>query len=293
MEWEQKEHAEEYLLFPENIGKHLSIDELALSRGELYTFITNKDGHGKKGTLVASIKGTQSRKIISVLERISLSKRCEVEEITLDMAANMEAAARQIFPCANLVTDRFHVVKLAVDALQHIRIKYRWEELDKENQAIALCKQQKIQYKAVRLINGDTAKQLLARCRYIIAKKPNEWTYSQELRAKLLFDQYPIIEKAYKHILEFRSIYETRDQTIAEFMFKDWIDKTHELKIKEFNTVANTVQYNLDNILNFFINRSTNANAESFNSKIKLFRANQRGVTDHKFFLFRLKNLFA
>jgi len=293
MEWDQKEHAEDYLLFPENIGKHLSIDELALSRGELYTFITNKAGSGKNGTLVASIKGTLSRKIISVLERIPLFKRCEVEEITLDMAVNMESAARHIFPCANLVTDRFHVVKLAIDALQHIRIKYRWEELDKENQAIDLCRKQKTQYKADRLINGDTAKQLLARCRYIIAKKPNEWTNSQKLRASLLFNRYPIIEKAYKHILEFRSIYEQRDQTMAEYMFKDWIYKTRELKIKEFNTVANTVQYNLDNILNFFINRSTNANAESFNSKIKLFRANQRGVTDHKFFLFRLKNLFA
>ncbi|WP_458250292.1 transposase [Flavobacterium psychrophilum] len=43
----------------------------------------------------------------------------------------------------------------------------------------------------------------------------------------------------------------------------------------------------------FFKNRHTNANAESFNSKIKLFRANQRGVVDVKFFLFRMEKLFA
>ncbi|MGY0426465.1 MAG: transposase [Polaribacter sp.] len=46
-------------------------------------------------------------------------------------------------------------------------------------------------------------------------------------------------------------------------------------------------------MLNFFNNRSTNANAESFNAKIKLFRANLRGVTDITFFLFRLHKLFA
>ena len=45
--------------------------------------------------------------------------------------------------------------------------------------------------------------------------------------------------------------------------------------------------------MNFFKNRSTNANAESFNSKIKNFRANLKGVTDGKFFLFRLEKLFA
>ena len=43
----------------------------------------------------------------------------------------------------------------------------------------------------------------------------------------------------------------------------------------------------------FLKNRNTNANAESFNSKIKGFRANLRGVTDVKFFFFRLEKLFA
>ncbi|WMJ75141.1 hypothetical protein RCC89_18520 [Cytophagaceae bacterium ABcell3] len=36
-QWEQKEHAEDYLVFPDNIGEHLSIDEVALSKGELYS----------------------------------------------------------------------------------------------------------------------------------------------------------------------------------------------------------------------------------------------------------------
>ena len=75
--------------------------------------------------------------------------------------------------------------------------------------------------------------------------------------------------------------------------FKDWKQKVEALKIKEFNTVVNSIENHMENILNFFDNRSTNANAESFNSKIKLFRANLRGVTDVKFFLFRLGKLFA
>ncbi|MFV0599566.1 MAG: transposase, partial [Bacteroidales bacterium] len=72
-----------------------------------------------------------------------------------------------------------------------------------------------------------------------------------------------------------------------------WIDKTEKLQMKEFNTVAYTIKNNLEKILNFFNNRNTNANAESFNSKIKLFRANLRGVTDTQFFLFRIYKLFA
>lgn len=66
------------------------------------------------------------------------------------MAKNMEFAVKKSFPKTNLVTDRFHVIKLAIDALQHIRIKLRWKELDKENQAIAKAKQKKVCVKRIR-----------------------------------------------------------------------------------------------------------------------------------------------
>jgi S-formylglutathione hydrolase FrmB len=33
-DWEQKPHADEWLLFPQNMGTHLSIDETSLSNGE-------------------------------------------------------------------------------------------------------------------------------------------------------------------------------------------------------------------------------------------------------------------
>jgi transposase len=281
------------MLFPENIGPNLSIDEVSLSQGELYTFITNKNGKGKKGSLVASIKGTLSKDIVSVLEKIPLAVRKTVKEVTLDMARNMESAVKQSFPESILVTDRFHVVKLALEALQHLRVKYRWNELEIENDAIEKSKQEGKKYRPFELENGDTPKQLLARCRYILAKKSCDWTTSQKQRAALLFSRYPELKKAYEHTLEFRSIYELKCQTQARERLMKWIEKTDELKIKEFNTVSITIKYNLDNILNFFINRNTNANAESFNAKIKLFRANLRGVTDTEFFLFRLHKLFA
>ena len=65
------------------------------------------------------------------------------------------------------------------------------------------------------------------------------------------------------------------------------------MKIEELNKVVHSIEHHLDGILNFFDRRSTNAYAESFNSKIKGFRANLRGVTDIKFFLFRLEKLYA
>ena len=50
---------------------------------------------------------------------------------------------------------------------------------------------------------------------------------------------------------------------------------------------------NYIDILNFFDNRSTNASAESFNAKIKNFRAQLGGISDIKYFLFRLQKIYA
>ncbi|MEZ4971293.1 MAG: transposase [Flavobacteriaceae bacterium] len=61
---------------------------------------------------------------------------------------------------------------------------------------------------------------------------------------------------------------------------------------KAFNTITNTISLNYRSILNYFINRSTNASAESFNTKLKAIRVKFRGVENTEFFLFRLTRLF-
>lgn len=47
--WDQLEHAHDYLLYPENIGENLSLDETCLSNGDVYTILTNKAAQGRKG----------------------------------------------------------------------------------------------------------------------------------------------------------------------------------------------------------------------------------------------------
>lgn len=91
----------------------MSIDEVALSHGELYTIITNKKAKGIAGSIVAIIKGTVSSEVIRNLNKIATSKRRQVEEITLDMAESMKQIAKSCFPLAKQVTNRFYVQKLA------------------------------------------------------------------------------------------------------------------------------------------------------------------------------------
>lgn len=293
-QWNQLSHAEEYLLYSENIGEYLSIDEVSLSKGELYTIVTNKNiKRHNKTCIVAVINGTEAKTIQAVLEKIPMAKRQMVKEVSMDMARNMNLASKNCFPNSKSVIDRFHVVRLVMDALQHIRVKLRWKAIDEENIAIKKAKDEGRKYQPEILSNGDTLKELLARSRYLLYKLQEEWTHKQSLRAKELFEKYPKLKKVYDLTLLFRSLYKTINKSEAIIKFNEWKNKAIELKIDELSTVVYSIEHHLEGILNFFDYRSTNAYAESFNSKIKAFRANLRGVTDVKFFLFRLQKLFA
>jgi len=293
-DWKDKEHAKDWLIFPQNMGKYLSIDETALSKGELYTIITNKRAKGRKGAIVAIMAGTKVEPIIEQLLKIPKSKRNKVREITLDMANSMKLIAKRCFPKAIQVTDRFHVQKLALEALQDIRVKHRWEAIDLENEQIKRAKSNQQEFVPETFANGDTRKQLLARSRYLLYKAPNNWTPNQCHRANILFGQYPDVKKAFNLVQGLRNIFNTATSIQTAYTkLAHWYKDVEQTGFRAFNTIANTITLNYRSILNYFINRSTNASAESFNAKIKAFRAQYRGVKNVEFFLFRLTQIYA
>ena len=292
-DWEQLKHADKWILHENNVGAHIAIDETALSNGELYTIVTNKAAHGKKGALIAIVQGIKVADVAKVLSRIDAIERTLVTEVTLDMSPAMEAIVKQSFPRARLVTDRFHVQQLVSEAVQEVRMSFRRVAIKEENEALLKAKENRVRYAPEIYSNGDTKKQLLARSRHLVFKPENKWHSSQKERADILFKEFPKIKKAYYLSMMFRNGYEnsqTREE--ASEVFSKWYTKVSESDITEFLLPASTIRAHEDTILNYFVNRSTNASAESFNAKLKGFRALVRGVGDKKFFLFRISKIY-
>lgn len=293
-QWAQKQHAEEWVVFPDNIGENICIDEVALSQGELYTVVTNAAARSQKGSLIAMVEGTRSEEVSKLLKNISLKKRNIVKEVTLDLARNMELIATNSFPNASLVSDRFHVQQLSTEALQEMRIKYRWSAIEMENHLVKKAKDLGQIYRPKVLSNGDTRKQLLARSRYLLFKTPGKWTRKQTERAQILFELYPDLQKAYNLTMMFRSIYEkAKSEDQALNMLQKWYEKVYSLGFESFITAANSIKSHQQTILAYFKNRSTNALAENFNAKIKAFRSVFRGINDTAFFIYRVSLIFA
>jgi len=112
--------------------------------------------------------------------------------------------------------------------------------------------------------------------------------------ADIIFEFYPGLKKAYDLAMDPDGYFNQKvDKDVARLNLARWYDKADRMDGGQFRTVAETFRNHYDTILNYFINRSTNTGAESFNAKVKAFRSQFRGGTDIPFFLFRLSKLCA
>lgn len=271
-----------------NIGSYMSLDETCLSNGEVWTFLTNKDGHGGKGTLAAAIPGTKSDEIISILvAAMGKSVRRRVKEITCDLSPSMMLIAQEVFYNAHVVNDRFHVQQVYNEAVDEIRIDIRRQLIAQENE-------RNKHEPTPTYSNGETMRQILARSKHTLLTSSNKWTEIQRHRANILFKHYPILKQAYKLAMELRKIFNTKTSpTKAMVQLNEWFEKISALSNASFRSVIKTFKNHAPTILNYFRRRATNASAEAFNSKVKIFRSQMRGVRDRNFFIFRLVKLYA
>lgn len=317
-EWSDAEHAQSWLLFPENMGASLSIDETSLSRGELYTIISNKSARGRKGTIVAIVKGTKINDVVKVVKTLPFETRLLVKEVTMDFSDSMHAIVEKCFPDAIITLDRFHVQQLCNEAMQETRLQIKREarKMEIENREqhkmklhrrMVSRKKNKVSnrgrkpnrkneaYKPEYLENGDTLCELVTRSRYLLMTSADNWTETQKLRAELLFKYFPKLRTAYSLTHSLRMIFSNKMATkeSAAEALKKWYNKVTDFENDAFNTVSATIYQREKEILNYFVNRSTNASAESLNAKIKHFRAQLRGVIDVNFFLYRLTLIYA
>ncbi len=281
----------------------------------------------KKGALVAIVKGTKADIVSKALNKILRNK---VLFISMDFSKSMAKIARESFPNAIHVIDRFHVQKLINDTVQDVRIKYRWEAQGVEDKYREKCKKEGRKYEQTVFFNGDTIAQLFIRSRYALMMNKLDWSDSQKEKMMILFDHFPDVEVAYNIAQDFRNIIFNKDKikeikkkhkqyadrqailnlindtntrilTQQEYIvafyktqLNIWYNKIEQTdKDKMFTSIMNTFQDKATEIINYFINGFYNARAEALNAKIKDFRRNLRGVKNQTCFLFRLQNVLA
>lgn len=143
-----------------------------------------------------------------ILRKVPRELRRRVETVTTDLSSTMMLTVRNVFPKAKLINDRFHVQQLMTEAIDQMRISFRWL-LEEENRDI---REHSAKHKAVytrvekeligewepkRMANDETNPQIMAHNRNIILIHKIRWNDQQKTRAEILFQMFPHLEKAY------------------------------------------------------------------------------------------------
>lgn len=252
------------------------------------------------------VRGVASDTVSEILKKVPREIRRRVKTVTTDLSSAMMLTVRTVFPKAMLINDRFHVQQLVTDAIDQMRIGFRWQVLAEENKAIKehRAKRKAVHTRAekdligewepVRMENGETKPQIMARSRHIILMHKTKWNTQQQEREAILFRMFPKQEEAYNIYLELVDIFNKKSKPAeARLNLARWYNKVEAFGDDGFSKVIETFENHNVTIVNYFQDRLTNASAESFNAKIKAFRTQFRGVGDIKFFMYRLATLYS
>ena len=194
-----------------------------------------------------------------------MPNKSNVKIVTMDMWRPYFDVISATIPHAKIVIDKFHVVRMASDAMEKIR----------RNMRNTLTHKQQLQLK------ND---------RYILLKRNFQLTPMEQFTLECWTGQFPLLGQAYQMKEGFYNIWSNRTKAEAELAYDTWFKQIPLELIDYFIPIVNTVDNWHEPIFNYFTSRYTNATTEALNGLIKIMNRNGRG---YSFEVLRAKILLA
>ena len=244
---------------------HLGLDEKSFRKGHHYiSVLTDSD----ERYVLDVAEGRTLDDAKSLLEKaLTPSQRAGVQSITMDMWRAFMGAARDLLPQADLIHDRFHVVKYLNEAVDQIR---------------------RIEHRQLAAANG--AKSPLNRTKYLWLSNPENLSPARRALLDAVRENDLMTSKAWGFKEAFRAFFTAASLTEARTFFLNWTEFAQELGCKPLTKVALMLGDHLHGLLNYHRHHRTNATAEGVNSQIQRLKANARGF--RRFENFRIAILF-
>lgn len=244
--------------------KYIGIDEFAVKKGHVYMTIV-ADLESGQVVYVGDGKGKDA--LDGFWKRLSRSK-CDIKAVSTDLSGAFISAVREHLPDATLVFDHFHVVKLANDALDKVRID-TYKELDSKEKSSAI--------KGLRWIllgNGERLKSESAADRLDQALKVNA----------NLATSYYLKE-------ELRRVWNQNGKEQAEVILFNWIKEARGSGIRHMTRLADTIEQHMDGLLAYYDYKISSGKVEGINNKIKTIKRQAFGFRDSDYFKLRILSL--
>lgn len=242
----------------------IGIDEFAVKKGHVYMTIV-VDLETGRVVYVGECKGKDA--LDGFWKRLARS-RCRIEAVSTDLSGAFISAVREHLPEATLIFDHFHVVKLANDALDKVRID-TYKSLDTKEKSGAI--------KGLRWVllgNGERLK-----------------SDSTSQRLKKALEVNADLATSYYLKEELRRVWNQADKESAATILHNWVNEARESGIKHMMKLADTIDLHRDGILSYYDYRISSGKVEGVNNKIKTIKRQAYGFRDDEYFKLRILSM--
>jgi transposase len=230
--------------------RHLGIDEKSFGKGHDYASVLC-DLDGKRVIEVVRERTLSAAK--ELLSSLPEEQRGHVEAIAMDMWENYRVAAAELLPNAEIIHDKFHVMRELTRAVDLVR-----KQEHRENKK-------------------SGKEELLKKSKYVWLKNPANWTNSQREKFESLRVDILKVGRAWSIKEAFQSFWDYLYAGSAAKFFARWFFWATHSRLKPIIEAARTLKRHLAGLLAYCRHRITNAVAEGMNSKIQLIKSNARG----------------
>jgi transposase len=235
---------------PRQLGRAMGLDEYARRKGHHYnTSIVDLD----KGRPIATVQGRRADDVIAWFQSRPQAELDRVEVVVLDMSKTDAAAVQELFGASVQVIDRFHVVQLAVEALDEV-LRSGQKQLAPED-AKALKKLRRRWLKSANQLDVD---ELMARY---------EWRR-----------RFPQLREMIDWGQALRMWFERKYEKPAREALLQLIERASQSAQEPLKRLAGTLTRWFKPIVHYIRHRYSNGMTEGFNNKIKLIQRMAYGL---------------
>ena len=245
--------------------RRLGIDEITLRKGQGDYVVVLVDLD--KNELIGLAPSRKHEDIKEVLKSWGDEVLSQIIEVSIDLSGNYRNLKKKYLPNAEIVADRFHVMKLVNEEFNKAR--------NREKKAIDS--------------NLDTAekerlKEAFKQSKYALLKPEESLTEKQKLKLEEIKEVSPILAEMHQQKESFRNIFETaKDWADGVFQLIDWMKNAQE----NFQDSVATIGRWFGEIVNYFDSRTTSGAVEGINNRLKLIKRSGYGFRNFDDFRLR------
>jgi transposase len=233
--------------------EHISIDEKSFHKGHKYVTVLS---HPVSGVVLDVAEGRDTRATIELLQNcLTRQQRQNVCSVSVDMWKAYQNAIEDQLPNAEIVHDKFHLVKYLNESIDKVR---RREAIDQD---------------------------ILKHGRYALLKNEENLTAKQKEKFEQIKNSNLEVTNVW-HIREnFKSLFGlSNNDSDAKSLLMTWVKDSIKYGIKEVNKVIDMFISHIKGVVNALISTFNNAMAERLNGKIQEIKLCGRGYRTFKNF---------